>query len=168
MIGLFAVQALRAAGCGRVIAVDLEKEKLELALNLGADFCLNPNETDIRSRVLELTDNRGADIAFEVVGITATVRTAVECLKKGGVLTLVGNLSPTVELPLQSVVTREISVFGSCASRGEYPACLDQIACGRIDVDALKSATAPLSEGAAWFKRLYDKEKGLMKVVLVG
>ena len=66
-----------------------------------------------------------------------------------------------------SVVTGEVTVRGSCASRGDYPACLDMIARGVIDVDALISATAPLAEGAQWFKRLYEKERGLMKVVLV-
>ena len=55
---------------------------------------------------------------------------------------------------------------GSCASCGEYPACLDLIASGRVNVDTLLSATAPLEEGAQWFQRLYHKEKGLMKVVL--
>jgi threonine dehydrogenase-like Zn-dependent dehydrogenase len=63
-------------------------------------------------------------------------------------------------------VTRELTLYGSCASSGEYPACLDLIARGRIDVDALMSAVAPLAEGAAWFDRLYGKERGLMKVIL--
>jgi threonine dehydrogenase-like Zn-dependent dehydrogenase len=79
----------------------------------------------------------------------------------------VGNLSPTVEWPLQSIVTREISVYGSCISRGEYPACLEMMARQTINVDALISATAPLAEGPAWFKRLYEKEPGLLKIILI-
>ena len=55
----------------------------------------------------------------------------------------------------------------SCASAGEYPACLDMIARGAIDVDALTSAVVPLSEGAAWFQRLHKGGEGLMKVILV-
>jgi L-iditol 2-dehydrogenase len=166
MIGLFVIQALRATGCGQVIAVDLERNRLNLARRLGADVCFDGTNGNIRDHILDMTENRGVDVAFEAVGITETLHTALSSLRKGGALTLVGNLSPTVDLPLQSVVTREISVYGSCASRGEYPACLDQIARGAIDVDTLKSATAPLSEGASWFKRLYDREKGLMKVLL--
>ena len=65
------------------------------------------------------------------------------------------------------MVAGEIRVQGACASRGDYPACLDMIARGAIDVDSLISATAPLSEGAKWFERLYQKEKGLMKVILI-
>jgi len=71
-----------------------------------------------------------------------------------------------VDFPLQSVVTRQISTYGSCASSGEYPDCLEAIAGGKVDVDSLMSAVAPLSEGASWFKRLYDGEPGLMKVIL--
>lgn len=77
-----------------------------------------------------------------------------------------GNLAPDVELPLQAVVSRELTLNGSCASSGEYPACLDLIARGTIDVDCLTSAVAPLADGAAWFKRLYDREPGLTKVIL--
>ena len=80
---------------------------------------------------------------------------------KGGALGLVGNLSPTLDFPLQQAVTREITLYGSCASNGEYPACLDMIARGGIDVDSLISAVAPLSEGASWFERLYNARTGL-------
>jgi threonine dehydrogenase-like Zn-dependent dehydrogenase len=91
---------------------------------------------------------------------------AVKSVRKGGAVTLVGNLSPSAELPLQSVVTREITLYGSCASRLEYPACLDLIARGKVNVDALMSQVAPLAEGAEWFTRLYRAEPGLMKVIL--
>ena len=167
MIGLLVVQALRAAGCGQIIAVDLEQDKLDLARKLGADIGLKPNACDVAEEVRKVTDARGADVAFEVVGITPTVTMGVDCLRKGGSFTLVGNLSPQVELGLQSVVTRGLTLNGSCASRGEYPACLDMMARGDISVEPLMSATAPLAEGNAWFQRLYKKESGLMKVILV-
>jgi len=167
MVGLLVVQALRAAGCGRIIAVDIDQNRLDLACKLGANVGLKSDDCNVPEEVLKLTDNLGADIALEVVGITPTIKTAVAVLRKGGSLTLVGNLSPTVDWPLQSIVTREISVYGSCISCGEYPACLEMMARGTINVDALISATAPLAEGPAWFKRLYEKEPGLLKVILV-
>ena len=166
MIGLLTIQSLRAAGCGNIIAVDLEDEKLELAVKLGADFTINAAQSNIAEEVNKLTDGLGADVAMEVVGNTPAVNAAIGSLRKGGVLTLVGNLAPKIEFPLQEVVTRQISLFGSCSSCGEYPACLDMIARGQINVDALITNNAPLSEGAEWFKRLYAKEKGLMKVML--
>jgi L-iditol 2-dehydrogenase len=166
MVGLLVVQALRAAGCGEVIAVDTDPYRLDLACTLGASVGLRADACDVRQEVLNRTDGQGADISFEVVGISPTVKTAEAVLRKGGALTMVGNLSPRVEWPLQSIVTREISVFGSYISRGEYPVCLQLIASGAVNVDALISASAALSDGASWFKRLYDKEPGLMKVIL--
>jgi L-iditol 2-dehydrogenase len=166
MIGLFVIQVLRAKGCGTIVAVDLEDERLSLAKKLGANVGLNPKTDDIRKVVEALTQGRGADISFEVVGISATVKTAIESVRKGGTVTLVGNLSPGVEIPLQAVVTRQLRLQGSCSICGEYPAVLDMIARKQVNVDAILSAEAPLSEGADWFKRLYNKEPGLIKVVL--
>jgi L-iditol 2-dehydrogenase len=166
MIGLLIVQSLRVAGCGCIIAVDLDQDRLDLACELGADVGLESDSDDVVAEVLRRTANRGADVAFEVVGITPTLKLSAQSLRKGGTLTLVGNLSPMAELPLQAVVTRELTLNGSCASRGEYPACLDMIARGAINVDALISAVAPLADGAVWFERLYEREPGLMKVIL--
>ncbi len=167
MIGLFIVQILRLSGCGQIIAVDLDHAKFDLARQFGATHCLSADRPDLIAQITALTDGRGADVSFEAVGIGPTVKTAVDALRKGGTLTLVGNLKPQVDFPLQSVVTRQISVLGSCASNGEYPSCLNLIERGQIDVDALISATAPLRDGAAWFQRLYNQEPGLMKVILV-
>ena len=167
MIGLFIVQVLRQAGCSRIIAVDLDPNKFELARKFGATHCLAADQPDLLNQVAALTEGRGADLSFEAVGITPTVKTAIDVLRKGGTVTLVGNLKPQVDLPLQAVVTRQISVLGSCASNGEYPICLDLIERGKVNVDALISAVVPLKDGAAWFQRLYNKEPGLMKVILV-
>jgi len=79
---------------------------------------------------------------------------------------LIGNLFPTVDVPLQAVVSRQIRLQGSCAIAGEYPAVLEMIRRRSLDVDALLSATAPLAEGAEWFKRLRNREQGLLKVLL--
>ena len=167
MIGLLVVQALHLAGCGNIVAVDVDEGRLKLARRLGAGLILNADTCDVSKAVKDCTYGRGADIAMEVVGTNPTVGTAIACLRKGGTLTLVGNLKPSVELPLQAVVTRQLTLNGSCASSGEYPACLDLMARGSIDVEALISATPPLSEGATWFKRLYGREQGLMKVILI-
>lgn len=166
MIGQLLIQALRVAGGGQIIAVDVAPDKLALATKLGATAAVNPSATDAAKEILHLTAGRGADLAFEAVGVNATVDLAVRCVRKGGAVTLVGNVAPKVDLPLQAVVTRELTLSGSCASQGEYPACLDLLARGAIQVAPLISAVAPLAEGAAWFDRLYRKEAGLLKVVL--
>ncbi|MEM7129977.1 MAG: galactitol-1-phosphate 5-dehydrogenase [Chloroflexota bacterium] len=166
MIGNLVVQALRTAGCGQIIAVDLDKGKLELAQEVGATAGLVANECDVAEEVYKLTAGRGADATFEAVGIAPTVKTAIDSVRKGGSVTLVGNLAANIDFPLQSIVTREVRLYGSCGINGEYPSALKMIADGTINVDALISAVAPLSEGASWFDRLYNQEPGLMKVIL--
>lgn len=166
MIGLLIIQLLRINGCGKIIAVDLKPEKLELAKKFGADITVKADEADVPTEVYKATENRGADISFEVAGLSPTFHDAVAGLRKGGTLTLVGNLKPSVDFPLQLAVTRQLSINGSCASSGEYPECLDLISSGKVDVDSFISGVAPLEEGASWFRRLYNAEPGLMKVIL--
>ncbi|HEV2209774.1 MAG TPA: galactitol-1-phosphate 5-dehydrogenase [Verrucomicrobiae bacterium] len=166
MIGLALVQALRQSGCGQLLVVDLAPDRLELASKLGATHVLNPKTEDVPARIQQLTAGQGAECAFEAVGLSSTVELALRSVRKGGSVTLVGNVSPKVDFPLQLAVTRELTLYGSCASRGEYPACLDMLARGALAAAPLLSAVAPLAEGAAWFNRLHRQESGLLKVVL--
>ena len=162
------VQALRWAGAKRIVAVDLAENRLTLARRLGATHTFNPSTSDVAAEVARLTEGRGADAAFEVVGLTPTVNLAIAVLKRSGSCVLVGNLSPkTQDFPLQAVVTKEITVTGTCSSAGEYPLCLDLIARGVIDVKPMIETVAPLDDGAAWFEKLSAKDGGkYMKVIL--
>src|SRR5439155_752791 len=166
MIGLALVQALKQTGCGRLISIDIADDRLALATKLGATHIINSAKEKAADTILELTQGKGADLAFEAVGVTATVDLALRCVRKGGAVTLIGNVAPKIEFPLQIAVTRELSIYGSCASRGEYPACLEMLARGTLQAAPLISAVAPLPEGANWFARLYQREAGLLKVVL--
>lgn len=165
IIGLLVIQALKAAGCQRVIGVDLDPFKLKMAEQLGADVALlaGPQTLD---EIKALTGGYGVEVAMEVVGIAATVNLAISTLNKGGTLVCVGNLAPEIEFPLQAVVTRELSVLGTCAINNEYPIAIEMIASGKIQVDPLISAVAPLSEGSHWFARLAANNENLLKVIL--
>jgi L-iditol 2-dehydrogenase len=165
MIGLLTLQAARAAGCASVVAVDVDPDRLAEARRLGADAVVGAGE-DVRARVAELTDGRGVDLAFEAVGAAAPIASAVRGLRKGGTLVLIGNVTPRVEVDLQAIVTRELSLLGTCASSGEYPEALELLARGAVRLEGLISRVAPLEEGPAWFERLHAREPGLMKVIL--
>jgi L-iditol 2-dehydrogenase len=166
MIGLLTLQAARLAGAGRVFVLDVDDTRLELARSLGATHTVNSREEGAVSEILRQTHDRGADAVLECVGTTVTVKLAIDAVRKGGAVTLVGNVTPSVEIGLQSVVSRQIRLQGSCASSGEYPVCISLMSRGAIRVEPLISAVAPLEEGAAWFQRLYDRQPGLLKVVL--
>src|SRR5262249_36276855 len=98
MIGLLLIQVLRARGCRSIPAVDLAARRRALARSAGADQVAD-----------DAARSDGVDPTFEAVGIAQTVAAAIACVRKGGIVTLVGNLAPDVPLPLQAVVTREIS-----------------------------------------------------------
>ena len=166
MIGLLAIQAFRVFGCTKVLAVDLEESKLALARELGADETFLATDPALLDKLKAATGGQGPGLAAEVVGAQTSILTAIEGVRRGGTVTLIGNLAPRVEIPLQVVVTRQLRLLGSCASAGEYRECIELMANGKINVDPLISAVAPLREGAAWFDRLYAREAGLMKVIL--
>jgi L-iditol 2-dehydrogenase len=166
MIGLLVMQVLRDAGCSSVIVTDIDDTRLKLAQELGATVVLNAKTVDVAAEVLKHTHSVGVDVALEAVGSTPTIKTAIDSVRKGGTVTLIGNVSPTAEIPLQAVVGRQLRLQGSAASSGEYPQCIDMLARGAIQVKPLITAVAPLEEGARWFERLHSREPNLMKIVL--
>ncbi len=164
-IGLLAQQALRVAGCSRVFVTDLDPTRLGLSEKLGATAIL-PSGDELVKNVLELTGGVGVDVVVEAVGITPAIYSAIDCVKKGGSVILVGNVTPKVTIPLQKVVSRQIRLQGSCASSGEYPRAIELMSKGEVRVKPLITAIAPLADGPRWFERLHAREPNLMKVVL--
>jgi L-iditol 2-dehydrogenase len=165
MIGLLVTQALRAAGCPRIFVADIDASRLRLAQEIGATAVL-PADVKLVEQVWQLNNGIGVDVVVEAVGRNETVGGAVDSVRKGGTVVLVGNISPEVTLPLQKVVTRQIRLQGSCASAGEYPRAMELLASGAIRVKPLITAVSPLDEGPRWFERLHAREPNLMKVVL--
>lgn len=167
LIGNLVIQILKASVSGKVIALDTDASRRETAKSFGVDAALDPADSDLEKKIKDLTGGRGVDRVFEAVGATAPIKTAISIVRKGGSVTLIGNISPTAEIPLQAVVSRQLSLIGTCAIAGEYPIALDLMARKKINVKPLLSAVAPLSEGDAWMNKLYNREGNLLKVVLV-
>ena len=166
LIGLLVIQALKARGWKTVIAVDLDESRLALAKQLGASETFSAKQENLAIHLREICGGDGAQLAFEVVGAAAPVDLAIRSVCKGGTVVLVGNLQPSVPMPLQEVVTRQISLKGSCACAGEYPEAIRRIEDGSIRVEPLLSASVPLAGGGEWFARLANNTEGLLKVIL--
>jgi L-iditol 2-dehydrogenase len=166
MIGQLTIQAAKAAGFASVVGVDVDDARLAVAQRAGADAVLNSRTCDAPAEIRVRTNGRGADAVLEAVGMTAPIQTAISAVRKGGTVTLIGNFSGQIDLPLQQVVTRQIRLQGSCASAGEYPKCIELMASRRIRVDDLISAYTSLEDAANWFDRLYRREPNLMKVIV--
>lgn len=166
MIGLLVLQALRAANCRSVYIVDIDDSRLKLATQLGASAAINAKVADAVPELKRLAGSEGVDVALEAVGSTPTITAAIESVRKGGTVVLIGNIAPKVEIPLQAVVSRQIRLQGSAASAGEYPQAIEMLANGAVNIKPLISMIAPLAEGPQWFERLHAREANLMKVIL--
>lgn len=166
MIGTFIVKLLSGSGLSSLVVIDNNQNKRKQAITAGADLAFDPDDKLLMKEILERTYQRGADLSFEAVGISSTVDAAINVLRKGGRTVLVGNISKSVDFPLQKVVTHEITIHSSCAIRGEYEAVLNLIEREKINVKDQISEVAPLSEGAKWFDLLRQPNNHLSKVIL--
>jgi L-iditol 2-dehydrogenase len=165
-IGLFAMQGVRIKGAGTMVVVDVKEDRLAFAKKMGADVTINSAAGDVAEQMRRALGRSDADAVLEAVGLEATVRLAVDITKLGGHLTLIGNVTPKIQVNLQDIVSHELTIRGSCAIAGEYPACLNLIAQGRFHVKPVISRILPLSEGAGAFDALHHGEPGLMKILL--
>jgi L-iditol 2-dehydrogenase len=166
-IGLLVMKLLKISGSSSIIAADINKNSFAKAVKAGADYTFLPSDINLEKQIRSLTADRGVDISFEAVGNNETVNLAINLVRKGGKVVLIGNTSPLVEFPLQKVVTGELKILGSCAIRGEYEMILDLMNSGKLTVDDQVVAIAPLKEGAEWFRKLYNKETEPGKVILI-
>ena len=166
MIGLLTLQAAKAAGAAQVLVADIDQSRLLRADKIGADATLLLSGAELVNEIHRRTNGRGVDLVLEAVGRDETVAASIASVRKGGTVTLIGNISPEVRIPLQVVVSRQIRLQGSCASSGEYPQAMELMASGKIQVKPLITAVAPLGDGPQWFDRLHAGEPNLMKIVL--
>ena len=148
-VGLSVVQGARLAGAGQVIVVDRSPDKLELARTMGATDVLEAGG-ELAKQVRALTERRGADHAFDCVGLATTIRAAWSSTRRGGVTTVVGiggkdeqvSFSP-LEL-FHFARTLQGCVYGSTDPTVDIPKVLDHAAAGRLDLGALVSGTVGL------------------------
>jgi L-iditol 2-dehydrogenase len=165
-IGLFAMQAVRAKGAGQVIAFDVREERLAFAKQLGADITINPSAGDVAAELKRIVGRPDVDAVLEAVGTPPAVDLGFKIVKRGGHLTLIGNVTPKVEVNLQDLIMRELNIRGSFAIAGEYRTVLDLMAQGRIQAKPLISKMLPLSQGQGAFDVLHKGDPQLFKIVL--
>jgi L-iditol 2-dehydrogenase len=90
----------------------------------------------------------------------------VDALRKGGSLTLIGNVLQSVSFPLQAAVVKELTMYSAMTATDEMPRCVEMLAGGVVDVQPLINFTAPLSQGVACFERLRSRDRSLVKIIL--
>ncbi|MFM5881011.1 S-(hydroxymethyl)glutathione dehydrogenase/class III alcohol dehydrogenase [Aeromonas sanarellii] len=152
-IGLSAVIGARLAKAGRIIAIDINESKFELARKLGATDCINPNKFDkpIQEVIVEMTDG-GVDFSFECIGNVKVMRAALECCHKGwGESVIIGVAGAGQEIstrPFQLVTGRvwRGSAFGGVRGRSELPSYVQRYMQGEFRLDDFITHTMPLEQ----------------------
>ncbi|QXC31236.1 S-(hydroxymethyl)glutathione dehydrogenase/class III alcohol dehydrogenase [Aeromonas sp. FDAARGOS 1409] len=152
-IGLSAVIGARLAKAGRIIAIDINESKFELARKLGATDCINPNTFDkpIQEVIVEMTDG-GVDFSFECIGNVKVMRAALECCHKGwGESVIIGVAGAGQEIstrPFQLVTGRvwRGSAFGGVRGRSELPSYVQRYMKGEFRLDDFITHTMPLEQ----------------------
>jgi L-iditol 2-dehydrogenase len=165
-IGLFILQAAKLRGAARVIAVDINDFRLDIAKKLGAEKLINPLQSNLPDAILQETEGKGASVTLEAVGYAKTFADAVSITRMGGHVVAVGNLEKKAEFDLQQLVAKEHTFTGSYASSGEFRDCIGLVASGKINVEPLISDVLPLKDGPDAFDRLLKAEENLLKIVL--
>jgi L-iditol 2-dehydrogenase len=165
-IGLLTLLAARQRGAGTIIVTDRDPHRLDIARLIGADEAIDVGRTDPIAAVEAATDSRGADAVFEAAGIAATVAQSIAVARPGGHVTWIGNSAPEVELPMQQLVTRELTVRGAYGFVDEFEQAADALAAGRIDAPRLIERVAPLEDGEDIFRQLAAGTLAAVKVVL--
>ncbi len=145
-VGLNVVQCAAAAG-GRVIALDLNDARLDLAKRLGAGTVINTTGMDrVDKKIRELTGG-GADVAIEAIGSPATIELAFGLLRRGGRLCVIGYSQEPVSLPAARLMYHELEIVGSLGcGAGEYREILSLVAAGTLQLEPIVSGTIPLAD----------------------
>lgn len=171
-VGLAAVNAAAIAGAGPIIAVDVDDAALALAAEMGANQLVRGDEVDVVRTVRSATDG-GADHAIEALGRPSTMAQAVDCIRPGGLASLVGIAGPTARLDLSALATVWFNrrVQGVLMGANHFPRDIPRLAGlaldGRLRLDLLTTGTLSLDEIASGFERMEAGSAG-RSVALVG
>ena len=162
-VGLNVVQGARLAGACRVIAVDLNPAKLEVARTFGATDTVDASKGNATSKVMAITDQRGADVSFEVVGLESSIDQAIAMTRRGGQTVLVGlpRMDAMITVPafLGTVMAAKTITgcwYGSADVRRDVPRLVELYRKGSLKLDELISATISLDEVNEAFQAMKD------------
>ena len=149
-VGQAVIQGARIAGAGRIIAIDPQELKRKTAKQLGATDVVDPSKGDPVEQVKSLTGGRGADYAFEVIGLPETILTTYNLARRGGEVIIVGmaRYDAQFTLPAFGIFFEQKTVrgckYGSAQVRRDFPRFVDLIETGRLDISAMVSKTIKL------------------------
>ena len=136
-IGLMTLLSSKAMHAQKIIVTDIFQNRLEKALELGADYAINVAETDMLEKLKELTDEKGADVVFETAGRAQTAAQNVFAVRRGGVIVQVGTIADPVPYQFNELGKIEADIRSVFRYRNIFPLAIKLIEKGDIDLKAV-------------------------------
>jgi L-iditol 2-dehydrogenase len=175
-IGLMLAQWLQAMGAGPVALFDVVEKKLDLARDLGFEHVFNSREVNPAQAVEELTGGRGAHVTFEAAGVPPTLLAALQSVRRGGRVVMLGNPSADVTIPadlISKLMRREVAILGTWNSgfsvfgdADDWRSTLAAMAAGKLNLKPLITHKVPLKDGIAALEMMRDNSEFYTKVLL--
>lgn len=164
-IGLGAIAAARQFGPSRILAVDLMKNRLDLAEEFGATI-VSPDNGNAAEQIMNMTGGRGADVAIEAVGSPVTFEQALNSIRRGGSLSIVGLFPEPVEFPAQELAMRGIRLSMGLGDLTYGDRLMGLVASGRVSLKEMATRTFPLSEAPAAYDLFENHKEECIKVLI--
>jgi L-iditol 2-dehydrogenase len=166
-IGMMTLLAAKAAGAGRVIGVDLEPFRLERALQIGADGVINLREEDGQEALLRLTEGRKADLAIETAGNGRAAQSAVQAVRRGGRVVLVGlPQEEATPFNIPYIVDNEIDIRGVFRYHNTYPTGVAVMAAESLNLDPIITDRMTLEETPKAFEKAIKEKNSTLKIII--
>lgn len=166
-IGMMTLLAAKAAGAGRVIGVDLERFRLERALQMGADGVVNLREEDGMEAILRLTGGRKADLAIETAGNGKAAQASLQAVRRGGRVVLVGlPQEEATPLNIPYIVDNEIDIRGVFRYHNTYPTGVAVMSAENLNLDPVITDRMTLDETPKAFEKAIEEKHSTLKIVI--
>jgi threonine dehydrogenase-like Zn-dependent dehydrogenase len=164
-IGLFVLQAMKLYGIDHIIAIDMNEQRLDIARQFNA-ITLNPAQVDVQSEIARITGD-GVQVAIDAVGANVTRQQCIQACSFGGRVIFTGLHEANATLPINEMIRKEISTFGSFAySANNFIQALQWLSDGKVILDRWIER-APLEDGQACFEKLISNPGATAKILLM-
>lgn len=166
-IGLVSMMALKACGVSRVYVVDVMQKRLDKALELGADGVINGKEDDVLAMARELTDGEGFDLAIETAGTEITTNQAIQAVRKGSNIVLVGyGKTGMMNMMMSLALDKEVTFKTVFRYRHIYPMAIDAVAQGKVNLKGIATHIFDFDDIQTAMDRSVNEKSEIVKAVV--
>lgn len=166
-IGQLSMQCAKAVGAGKVILVGSWPEKMQIALNTGADQVISYRNEDVVKKVLDITNGKGVDVVIENSGNPEAIEQSIKSVKMGGKIVLVSIYGKgKVPVDIDSVIINDVDIYGVLASPNTFAGTLALMGAGKINVKPLITHQFPLEEIKKAIQLVYERKEFRIKILL--